>query len=133
MDGTSAALLIVEDDQDIAEAIRDLLEEEGFSVARACDGQEALNYLGRCAELPRLILLDLMMPGMDGFAFREAQRADPRLASVPVVVMTANAQADAKREALQVDEILKKPMGVDVLVKVVGRYCGRSTSKAANP
>ena len=85
----SHTVLVVEDDLDIRQALMEILDEHGFAALGARDGAEALDLLSRATELPCLILLDLMMPVMDGASFREAQRKDPRLASIPVVVLSA--------------------------------------------
>ncbi len=81
-------ILIVEDDADFRMTLQEVLEQEGYPVAAAQHGKEALDYLSH-SPAPGLILLDLMMPVMDGWQFREEQARDPRLASIPVLVMTA--------------------------------------------
>src|SRR5690242_5374004 len=75
-----AHILVVEDDADVREALVDVLEAEGFSVAMAEDGAQALDYLGGAAPRPALILLDLMMPNMNGLQFREEQLKEPAYA-----------------------------------------------------
>ena len=92
-----AALMIVEDDADISEALAEALEDHGHTVIVAADGQEALDKLRAAAVLPRLILLDLMMPVMDGWQFRAAQRQDANLAEIPVVLLSAH--VDVRRAA----------------------------------
>lgn len=87
---SSGAILIVDDDNDVRSALTELLEEEGFSVECAPNGQEALARLRRGNVRPAVILLDLMMPGMDGWDFRSEQMRDPKLAAVPVVVVSAS-------------------------------------------
>src|ERR1700704_4132470 len=84
------SVLLVEDDSGIAEGIRDLLEMEGYEVVWSQDGAEGLDVLRRLDPPPMLILLDLMMPRVDGYEFRDRQRADARLAAVPVLVLTAD-------------------------------------------
>jgi CheY-like chemotaxis protein len=85
----SGAILIVEDDGDVRAALSELLEAEGFSVEGAPDGREALDRLRSGTIHPAVILLDLMMPGMDGWDFRSEQMRDPKLAEVPVVIVSA--------------------------------------------
>jgi len=85
---TTKAVLLVEDEPAIALSLGDALREEGLAVATAQNGLEALQLL-RNGLRPSVILLDLMMPVMDGASFREAQRRDPRLAAIPVVVLSA--------------------------------------------
>jgi CheY-like chemotaxis protein len=113
-------ILIVDDDDDIRDTMAELLESEGYNVALAADGRQALDHLRR-APAPCLILLDLMMPVMNGFQFREEQRRDPRLAGIPVVVITAG-QA-SKALSLAVDTILTKPLGVSQLLATVAQHC----------
>ena len=87
---SSGAILIVDDDNDVRAALAELLEEEGFAVEGAHNGREALARL-RCGTVhPAVILLDLMMPGMDGWDFRIEQMRDPKLARVPVVIVSAS-------------------------------------------
>lgn len=109
-------VLIVEDETDIRESLGELLEVEGYSVAQANNGRRALEYLNAAAQLPHVILLDLMMPDMDGETFRREQRADARFAAIPVVVMSAARDIVEAGERMQAFAVLKKPMSIDVLV-----------------
>ena len=109
-------VLIVEDDADIRETLADLLESEGMAVTQAEEGGAALAALGAMSELPDLILLDLMMPGMDGHAFREAQRTDPRFANIPVVVMSADPHLASYAERLAARQYVQKPFDVDQIL-----------------
>src|SRR5436305_4151442 len=84
------AILIVDDDSDVRAALSELLEDEGFSVEGAPNGREALARLRQGQVHPAVILLDLMMPGMDGWDFRSEQMRDPQLAAVPVVIVSAS-------------------------------------------
>src|SRR5512147_1632573 len=100
-------VLIVEDDADLREMMAQLLSLEGFQTATVANGREALEYLHR-SDSPEVILLDLMMPVMDGWEFRRHQQADPALARVPVIVLSAldqNRTADVDAAAF-----LKKPL-----------------------
>lgn len=117
----SKRILIVEDDEDIARNLLELLSAEGYLVEHARDGKVALEKLGVSAALPSLILLDLMMPNMDGFQFRQNQELDPRLGAIPVVVMTADAQIEAKRHRLGARAFVRKPLNVDVLLGTLER------------
>jgi len=118
----SGTVLLVEDDDDIRGSIAEILREEGFEVVSASDGDEALRFLREAAEAPRLILLDLMMPVMDGWAFRAAQLADERLAKIPVVILSA--ATDVRRHAaqLRVDDYLVKPLDVPLLLNAIERH-----------
>lgn len=117
-------ILLVEDDFAIRETVADVLESEGFEVACVANGREALSRLGEDGSArPGVILLDLMMPVMDGWEFRTAQRSDPRLAGIPVVVLSAGAEGSLAR--LAPAAYLPKPFELDRLLDVVGRYCTR--------
>ncbi len=100
----------------------DLLEAEGYEVRVAANGRDGLDVLQRDTEPPCLILLDLRMPDMDGVAFLAALRAQPRLASVPVVLVSADSRLPLKTHDLGVTSI-KKPVDVDELLAVVKRHC----------
>jgi two-component system response regulator MprA len=112
-------VLIVEDDHDIRECMADALEVEGYSVALAANGREALEKL-RAGVRPDLILLDLLMPVMSGWEFRHEQLADPLLSGIPVVVVSASVPG-----GLRPDRHLSKPFGVDELLEVVGDFAPR--------
>jgi two-component system cell cycle sensor histidine kinase/response regulator CckA len=111
-------LLVVEDDADIREALDGLLSMEGFHVAGCCNGREALDWLSARPK-PDMILLDLMMPVMDGWQFRVAQKHDPELASIPVVALSAD--ATAKAAAIDADAYLKKPVDYETLIDTIDR------------
>jgi two-component system, OmpR family, response regulator CpxR len=113
-------VLVVEDDFAIRETLRELLEDEGYDVSWASNGREALELLAHRA--PRVILLDLMMPVMDGWEFRVAQQKDPALARIPVVVISADHALDQKVAALAVDGWLAKPFELDALLTTLRRY-----------
>lgn len=113
-------ILVVEDDYDIRDALSDILEDEGYGVFCVENGREALEWLGE-HPAPALILLDLMMPGFDGFRFREVQRADPALARIPVVVLTADRRAHEHQADLEAAGYLTKPVDLDELLDVVRR------------
>jgi DNA-binding response OmpR family regulator len=121
MTGTTKPVLIVEDDDDAREALAAFLEGEGYQVLEAHDGREALDRL-RLSPVC-LVLLDLMMPVMNGWAFRAEQLRDPALASVPVVVVTADTTAVSRVGALGVAACMTKPLDLDRLLDVVGRHC----------
>jgi CheY-like chemotaxis protein len=113
-------ILVVEDDFDIREALIQILDAEGYPVAGASNGQEALQYL-RANEHPRLILLDLMMPIMDGWQFRVEQQRDPTLSSIPVVVISADASVQQKAASIDAAGFLKKPIDLDILLDTIRR------------
>jgi CheY-like chemotaxis protein len=113
-------VLIVEDDVELRDMMAQLLTLEGFVATAVANGREALDYLGR-GDRPDIILLDLMMPVMDGWEFRRKQQSDPALATVPVVVLSA---LDHRRAA-EVDAVafLKKPLDFDRLLELVRQHC----------
>lgn len=119
-------VLIVEDETDIRESLGELLEVEGYSVAQANNGRTALEYLTVAAQLPHVILLDLMMPEMDGETFRRAQRADARFAAIPIVIMSAARDIVEAGERMQAFSVLSKPMSIDVLLATL-REAARPT------
>jgi CheY-like chemotaxis protein len=112
------SILVVEDDIDIRESLAYLLADEGYEVACAGDGREALSYL-HDGHTPSLILLDIMMPGMDGLAFREAQQQEPALAAIPVVALSASSSLAHRAKSMGAAAALQKPFHVEQLVKVI--------------
>jgi CheY-like chemotaxis protein len=119
----SKLILIVEDDQDAAMMMSEVLEAEGYRTATAFNGAEALEILNEC-ERPVLILLDMTMPVMDGWGFRESQLKQPELASIPVVTATADGDAKGKAARIAAAGWLAKPLSIDRLLAEVGRVCG---------
>ena len=115
----NGTILIVEDDADIRDNLEELLLGEGYSVQLASNGQEALDLLRSSAGLPHLILLDVMMPVKDGFAFREEQGRDVLLATLPVVIMTADPRIEEKRILMGVKAAVRKPFDIELLLRAV--------------
>jgi CheY-like chemotaxis protein len=116
-------VLIVEDDASVREALATFLECEGYGVIEAGDGVEALQRLRATTDVG-LILLDLMMPVMNGWEFRDEQTKDPALASIPVVIITADTQATRKATAVGAAGCLLKPVEFPELLTYVDRFCG---------
>jgi CheY-like chemotaxis protein len=114
-------VMVVEDDLAVRELLRELLEEAGYRVTWAANGLEALACL-KLGRAPRVILLDLMMPVMDGRAFRSALRQDPALAPIPVVVISADQGMEEKLADMQADGYLPKPFEVATLLATVSRF-----------
>jgi CheY-like chemotaxis protein len=113
-------VLIVEDEEDLREMMREALESKGYSVVTAAEGQAALDRIAQIEQLC-LVLLDLVMPGMNGWDFYEHVRQRSDLASIPVVVYSS-----APRGAPQgVTRALRKPLAFDQLLAVVQEYCAR--------
>lgn len=115
-----ALILLVDDDPDIREALAMVLEIAGHTVVAASNGAQALELLSR-TPLPRVILLDLMMPVMDGWQFMEALQQDPSLMTVPVVVFSGAGQVlqEAPKGA---SVVLKKPVDLKTLLSIIDRY-----------
>jgi CheY-like chemotaxis protein len=111
-------VLLIEDDEGVGESVAAVLRDEGYDVEVARSGREGLARLARGA-LPSLILLDLMMPEMDGIDFRRAQLADARLREIPVVIVSARPDVAACAERLRADDYLQKPMSFQELLHVV--------------
>jgi CheY-like chemotaxis protein len=114
--------LIVEDDDDQRESLVDLLQAEGYRAAGVPNGQEALEEL-RQGPPPCLILLDLMMPVMNGWEFREQQRLDPALAAIPVAVVTGVRGSRDQVAALGAVHYFQKPVDPAALLATVSEYC----------
>jgi CheY-like chemotaxis protein len=121
-------ILIVDDNRDLRETLAELLEAEGYDTACCEDGAAALAYLRNAERQPALIVLDLMMPVMNGWQFRDQQLEDPHLRSIPVVGMTAN------RGTLplpDVSTILLKPFGIGELLRIIQQH--RALPRADSP
>ncbi len=123
-DGT---VMVVEDDALIRDAVLELLSFEGFDAVGARDGADALLLLRRGTVAPAVILLDLMMPRMNGWQFRAAQLADPALARIPVVVMSAS-----DPDGVAADAVIGKPFDAAALIGLLARLTAeRAASRAS--
>jgi len=112
-------VLIVEDEEDLREMMREALERKGYAVVTAQEGQDALNKIEGIDQLC-LVLLDLLMPGMNGWDFFTKMRERPELAQVPVIVHSSA----SNRAPEGVTRVLQKPILFDRLISVVREYCG---------
>lgn len=121
------SILVIEDDEDILDILKTFLEIEGYKVKTALNGRIGLELLPQM-EKPCLILLDLMMPVMDGWAFTEALEQDVVLACIPVVVVTAFSEKATSIKLAR--SIIKKPVDIDVLLRIVEQYCGERVSES---
>ena len=113
-------ILVVEDDKDLRASLCEALDFEGYEAVCAENGQDALGYLATGAR-PCVILLDLMMPVMDGWTFRQEMLKDPSLASIPVIIMTAAGLARAA--TIGARAFLPKPLHMGKVVGLVREYC----------
>lgn len=125
----AGAVLIVEDDDDIRADLMAILRVKGYSVDQAANGREALARL-HDGVAPCVVLLDLMMPVMNGWELRQAMKDDPRLADVPVIVMSG---AGRENERVDADAVLYKPFELSRLLELVGRFCPEPSATPAAP
>jgi CheY-like chemotaxis protein len=119
-------VLLIEDDPDIREAIGDVLSEEGYTVAMADTGQQGLHCLRGADPLPDVILLDLMMPVMDGWMFRQEQKREPAWDAIPVIVLSAAGNARERAESIGAAGCLRKPLDIDELLALLARVVAES-------
>ncbi|MEP6652423.1 MAG: response regulator [Myxococcales bacterium] len=117
-------VLVVEDDETIRETVVEFLDEEGYPAVGAVHGRDGLAKLAALNPLPRLILLDLMMPVMDGRSFREQQLREPTLAAIPVIVLSALVDSSNQASQMNVAGHLKKPFSLADLMALVREHCG---------
>lgn len=116
------SILLVEDDPEIRESLKEALELEGYDVVPAANGREALDRLAH-ERKPCLILLDLMMPVMNGWEFAEALQGNAELAAIPIIVVTAFGQ-ELQRSKITSQDVLAKPVDLDRLFRSVKCICG---------
>ena len=121
--GRGKTILVVDDDPLTREALGMILASAGYASRAAADGAEALDTLRR-GRPPDLIVLDLLMPGMDGWHFRREQRRDATLAALPVVVCSGTGDADLHAAALGAAGFINKPIDPDQLLQMVAHVLG---------
>jgi CheY-like chemotaxis protein len=117
-------VLVVDDDRDIRDSLVEVLEDHGYRAVTAANGRDALDLLRAGACPPCLILLDLMMPVMDGRGFREEQLKHPAWGQIPVIVLSAYGDVEAQARALAAD-CLRKPLAIRLLLEAVRRSVAR--------
>jgi CheY-like chemotaxis protein len=123
----SPTICVVDDDEDIREILLDILCFEGYEVVLAKDGLEALERLRAMERRCCLILLDLMMPGMNGWEFRREQLEDPALEAIPVLLLTGAGGATHTTVDLNAAGTLEKPVELDRLLEAISRHCRAGT------
>ena len=123
MTAAGCSVCVVDDDADIREALSDVLSIEGYDVISADDGESALDLLRNGRADCRLILLDLMMPQMNGWEFRRLQLQDPAIAAIPVLLLTGAGTAAKSIDELHVAGTIEKPVELDTLLAEVAHYC----------
>jgi CheY-like chemotaxis protein len=117
-----AEILIIDDDPAIRDVLGEVLRRAGYEVSTATNGVEALTHM-RTKGAPSLILLDLMMPVMDGWEFRREQLKDPALRSVPTIILTTVANIMAEAKLLQAAGYISKSTAYGSILEVVRAYC----------
>jgi CheY-like chemotaxis protein len=121
----SGHVLVVEDDRDIRESVVEVLQDAGYTVSAAADGRQALDLMAAASPLPDVVLLDLMMPVMNGFQFRQEQLKREEFAAIPVLVVTADANARIKAQSLRVAGFVQKPLKIQPLLDQIGKLLGK--------
>ncbi len=119
---SKSCVMVVDDERDLCETVQIALQLEGYDVVTSTDGAEALARL-RGGFHPCLILLDIMMPRMNGLQFREEQMQDPVLREIPVFVLTGGGDAVLSKVATLGLKALRKPIQLELLLGVVERFC----------
>jgi len=122
-------VLVVDDDDALRQALRDLLDDAGFDTLGARHGLEALTLLASMATAPTFILLDLMMPVMDGWAFCDSRRRSRTFNEVPVIAISAVEISESNRPA-GIDAFLVKPVDVDMFARLAARMSDRKGPRA---
>jgi CheY-like chemotaxis protein len=121
-----STVLVVDDERDVRQLLSTYLNLQGFSVITASNGREALTRLGEVK--PCVILLDLMMPVMDGVEFRKHQQQDPRWSAIPVVCLSAKHDAPTIARALNLSDCVCKPFDIERVADLVRRHCASGGS-----
>jgi CheY-like chemotaxis protein len=122
-------VLVVDDDDAIRDALCDLLDDAGFAAVGARHGLEALKVLAASAASPTFIVLDLMMPVMDGWAFCDSREKSPALSEIPVIAISAVEITESNRPA-GIDAFLAKPIDMHEFAGLAVRMTGRKTARA---
>ncbi len=122
---TNGIILIIEDDAEARDALADFLSLNDYRVFTAANGREGLAAL-KSDVRPDVIILDMLMPGINGFRFRRLQKREPSLASIPVIVTTAIGRA----AGIAADVIMQKPLDLQVLLREVERFCAGNGAAA---
>jgi two-component system, chemotaxis family, chemotaxis protein CheY len=130
---SAPVVLVVDDDPELRETLVDVFELAGNQVLSAEHGRAALELLQRAHDLPAVILLDLMMPVMNGIAFADELRKDPRLAELPIVLFTAHSDHERVAAEVQAAASLAKPLKLEPLLSVVGTVAQRSKGRLPSP
>jgi two-component system response regulator MprA len=128
---SATELLLVEDDRDVREAIAEVLEQEGYVVTLAKTGLDAVQHLRTVRQLPAAILLDLMMPVMDGWEFGSIQQSTEEWARIPVIIISADTNLAERSQSLRALAYLRKPIDIDELLRILTRVVQGGAPPAA--
>jgi CheY-like chemotaxis protein len=133
MSEAKTRILLVDDDGDLRRSLGEALEEAGYLVTASANGHDALAVL-RGTPRPDVILLDLLMPVMNGWQFCQAKRADPATAPIPVIAMSAAVSSDPRSPYyIEVDDFIAKPLELDELLSKLEPWRSRSSGRAPGP
>ena len=121
-------ILVIDDEELIRESLVEFLDDHGYQAIPAVDGRDALTKLSSARRRPCLILLDLMMPIMDGRSFREEQLRDPDLSAIPVIVLSAYRDVARNANELGAAGYLAKPLKLQALLHLVQQHCAGGAS-----
>src|SRR5262249_18568962 len=124
MQAEEKRILVVDDDADIRDTLAQVLEDEGYLVDCAANGLEALRHLRGTSPVPALILLDLMMPVMNGWQFNAERVKDPDLAKIPVLVVSAAGDARERAASITAEKIIQKPIRLEDLLSAIETCVG---------
>jgi CheY-like chemotaxis protein len=127
---TADHVLVVEDDFDLRSSLLSAVEELGYEAIDAADGRAALKLLEEATVLPKLVVLDLNMPVMDGASFARAVRSDPRLSDLAIVVLSGDAHVERRIQDVRACAVLRKPVDLHAFRRVVRRQLGRGEGDA---
>jgi CheY-like chemotaxis protein len=119
-------ILVVDDDAALRNTLVEILEEEGYRATAASNGMEALEVLRTSEAPPAVILLDMMMPVMDGWTFRAEQQRDPRLSEIPVVIFSAQGNVKEMASQVSASAYLRKPLLLKELLDMIDKFCSRA-------
>jgi CheY-like chemotaxis protein len=123
-------VLVIDDDEGVRTVMRRQLQHAGFDVIAAASGRDGLAMMSEDPSI-RLVLLDMIMPGMDGWGVRQRQLADANLSDIPVVILTGAPLPTLVHDQLRAADYILKPVGREHLLSVVSNYCQPATEHAA--